>query len=200
MFLKIRRNRGSGTQATEQADEAMIADYLQTGNKEIIGVLFERYTHLVYGICLKYLGDHELSRDAVMEIFENLFDKLTVHKVVNFKNWLHSVARNHCLMILRQHATRKRALEKNGTEPGWDNQAEYPPAACEGYIAYLNAAVENLSNDQALCLRMMYYQDKSYQDISADTGYSMNQVKSHIQNGKRNLKIYLLSRYGYPSS
>ena len=200
MFLKMKRNRGSDSQATEQADEVMIACYLQTGNKEIIGELFERYTHLVYGICLKYLGDHELSRDAVMEIFENLFDKLTIHKVVNFKNWLHSVARNHCLMIIRQHATRKKAVEKNVADTAWDNGVEYTPAACEGYTVYLNAAVENLSNDQALCLRMMYYQDKSYKDISADTGYSLNQVKSHIQNGKRNLKNYLLSRYGYPST
>jgi len=200
MFLKLERNKWSGSITTDQADEAMIAYYLQSGNKEIIGELFERYTHLVYGICLKYLGDHELSRDAVMEIFENLFDKLTMHKVMNFKNWLYSVSRNHCLMILRKNATYKRVVENISPDPVWDPEAENAPVfTSAGYPAFVGAAVDFLNNDQALCLRMMYYEERSYKDISALTGYSLNQVKSHIQNGKRNLKNYLLSRYGYPS-
>ena len=200
MFLKPKRNKWSGSQTSDQADEVMIANYLQSGNKEIIGVLFERYTHLVYGICLKYLGDHELSRDAVMEIFEDLFDKLLTHRVMNFKNWLYSVSRNHCLMILRKNATHKRVAEYISADPVWDPEVENTPVfATAGYHAFVDAAVDFLNNDQALCLRMMYYEDRSYKDISAITGYSLNQVKSHIQNGKRNLKNYLLSRYGYPS-
>jgi RNA polymerase sigma factor (sigma-70 family) len=201
MFLKMKRNRGSDTKGPAPTDEAMIACYLQSWNKEIIGELFERYTHLVYGICLKYLGDHEQSRDAVMEIFENLFDKLAVHEVVNFRNWLYSVSRNHCLMILRKKAACKRAAEYLRTEPSCEPEVESAPAfASAGYPSFLAAAVESLSTDQSLCLRMMYYQDKSYKDISALTGFSLNQVKSHIQNGKRNLKNYLLGRYGYPSA
>ena len=199
MFLKLKRNRGSGSLIPDQTDEAMIANYQQSGNKEIIGELFERYTHLVYGICLKYLGDHEPSRDAVMEIFESLFYKLAAHKVMNFRNWLFSVSRNHCLMMLRKKATYKRITENNIPDPVWDPEAENVPVhASAGYPAFVAAALNFLNNDQALCLRMMYYEDISYKDISARTGYSLNQVKSHIQNGKRNLKNYLLSRYDYP--
>jgi RNA polymerase sigma-70 factor (ECF subfamily) len=203
MFLSLNRKKKSGNAHADKPDELLAAEYAQTGNKDLIALLFERYAHLVYGICLKYLNDPEHSRDTVMEIFEILFDKLTTHKVLRFKNWLYSVTRNHCLMILRRSGIGIR-IKQNMAEmaeylnnPAFSvlDSDENPVQVDE---ASLMRAVESLNPLQGNCIRLMYLENRSYQDISEMLGLSFRQVKSHIQNGKRNLKNYLLCRYGNP--
>lgn len=199
MFLQLKRQSKKDNPDTDIPDEVLVAQFLENGNKELIAILFERYTHLVYGICLGYLQDKEHSKDAVMEIFESLFEKLSVHRVTLFKNWLYTVSRNHCLMILRKTATQNRSYEKSisghavVTEPEEVN----PEITTETKEGVVSTAVDSLNPDQRLCVSMMYLEDKSYKDIADHTGYTLNEVKSHIQNGKRNLKNYLLSRYDF---
>jgi RNA polymerase sigma factor (sigma-70 family) len=199
MFLQLKRQSKKGNPEISIPDEELVNQFLDSGNKELIAILFERYTHLVYGICLGYLQDKEHSKDAVMEIFESLFEKLSVHPVLIFKNWLYTVSRNHCLMILRKTVTQNRSYEKSlsglvtSVEPDEAN-TEISNEIKEGMVG---SAVDHLNPDQKLCVSMMYLEDKSYKDIADQTGYTLNEVKSHIQNGKRNLKNYLLSRYDF---
>src|SRR5579864_3415483 len=84
-----------------QTDTEIILLYKKSGNLLLIGELFTRYTSLVYGVCLRYLKDRELAKDAVMQVFEKLISILKNHEVDNFKGWLYVTARNHCLMELR---------------------------------------------------------------------------------------------------
>jgi len=195
MFLNTGRYGNQPQPGTELSDEALIDEYLLTGDKDLIGILFERYTHLVYGICLRYINDHEQRKDAVMEIFESLFDKLAVHKVSCFRNWLYSVARNHCLMMIRKAAGAERMRQRVSDESdvyAWQPDLRVPEEEC-----LVQEAVGQLPGEQKRCLSLLYLEDKSYRDISETTGYSLNQVKSYVQNGKRNLKIYIQSRYDY---
>ena len=202
MFLKFRRNHSPVLAVREDSDEALVALYRRTKDMGIVGRLFERYTHLVYGVCLKYLKNEERSKDAVMEIFEELFVKLTLHEVHNFKSWLYSVSRNYCLMEIRREGTWFRVKEKllddfwhEGMEfdSVWHLLEEDNPVVSDEVLL---KAFESLVPGQAECVRMMYLENKSYKEIAGETGYSMNEVKSHIQNGKRNLKNYLLNLNG----
>jgi RNA polymerase sigma-70 factor (ECF subfamily) len=198
MFLQLKR-KVQGADETSISDETLVARFLETGNKEFIGILFERYTHLVYGICLNFLKDKDQCKDAVMEIFESLFDKLQAYEVSVFKNWLYSVSRNHCLMMLRKSESRIRNHEKASEGIAITSEQTEPDATieAEGQEKKLGSAVESLNTEQRVCVSMMYLEDKSYKDIAEQTGFSLSQVKSYIQNGKRNLKNYLLSRYEY---
>jgi RNA polymerase sigma-70 factor (ECF subfamily) len=198
MFLRLKQKIIVASSTDHHSDEQLVSAYLNSGDKEIIANLFERYTHLVYGICLNYLKDPDQSKDAVMEIFESLFQKLVAHKVMNFRNWLYSVTRNHCLMILRKEGSYNKAKTQfNAAEEG----AEFPEYMTEEddmmfSKAAIITAVENLNAEQSACIKMMYIEDKSYRDISENTGYTINEVKSHIQNGKRNLKNILMKQDG----
>ena len=198
MFLKIKRKKDLKEPLVNLSDELLVSQYLETGNKELVAELFERYTHLVYGICLNYLQDHDQCKDAVMEVFESLFHKLAVHQVSNFRNWLYSVARNYCLMTIRRSGTVNRVKDRfreEVMEADPDNISEEEELLLNKGL--LVSAVEKLNYEQGTCIRLMYIDDKSYRDISAITGFSMNEVKSHIQNGKRNLKIYLSNYHGH---
>lgn len=198
MFLKLTRKGQASSLPEDSSDEQLLVLYLESGNKDLIAVLFERYMHLVYGICLNYLPDPDQCKDAVMEIFESLFQKLAIHEIHNFRNWLYSVTRNHCLMSIRKSGSFSRA--KNGFQSE-SSQSETPDYMAEdNELLYsrsvIVSAVDQLNHEQGTCIRLMYIDDKSYRDIAAITGYSLNEVKSHIQNGKRNLKNYLLKQDG----
>jgi len=183
-------------------DEKLIAEYFSCHDVRIIGELFKRYTHLVFGICLKYLKDEDKSKDAVMEIFESLIDKLKTHEVLNFKSWLFSVSKNHCLMSLRAETVNIRMKERiyqSFMEESVEIQDEMHQVFKDEQVPItdkLEKAFKKLKKEQANCIKLMYMENKSYKEITEITGYSIKQVKSHIQNGKKNLKNYLIELNG----
>lgn len=180
-------------------DASLLASYRQTGNNLFVGELYERYTHLVYGVCMKYLENAEDSRDATMEIFEKLLEDLKKHEVANFKGWLYSVAKNHCLMKFRKDKTRienKPELQEEVAKVmEWDANLHLDNGpGKEAQLMAVEEAILQLSAEQRLCIELFYLQERSYQQITDQTGFDFRQVKSFIQNGKRNLKN-LLSRH-----
>ena len=180
----------------EYNDIELVNRYKQTGDKSAVGILFERYTHLVFGVCMKYLKDEEESKDAVMQVFEKLMNDLHRHEVQQFKGWLYSVAKNYCLMQLRSERTelKKEELLKKDTAALVENDQELHlnhNNDKELQLNKLEESVKQLNNEQRICIELFYLKEKCYQEIADTTGYSLMQVKSHIQNGKRNLKILM---------
>lgn len=174
------------------SDLQLIEHYKKDGDKQIVGELYKRYTRFVFSICMKYFKDEESSKDAVMQIFEKLFVDLRKHEVANFKSWLHSVTRNHCLHIIRDSKYQNQKLKdfSNSEEEVMENQLflyQDSVNVLEDRVADLERELGNLSKEQRVCLELFYLKDKCYQEVAEITGYSLNQVKSYIQNGKRNL-------------
>ncbi len=175
-------------------DEALILLYKKNNDKAIIGVLYKRYGHIVYGVCLKYLKNISESQDMTMQIFEKLMDKLLDKNVLNFRPWLHVVCRNECLMFLRKHG---RVFEKSledSAELIHDETALQEKQIEEAQLKQLESAISELKPEQSACIELFYLKEKCYQDISNETGFTLKQVKSYIQNGKRNLKNILLQK------
>jgi RNA polymerase sigma factor (sigma-70 family) len=177
------------TKINEQDDLSLIAAYKQGGDLEVLGTLYNKYMHLVFGVCFNYFKDEELSKDAVMQIFEELVVKLKVHEVQNFKSWLHVLTRNHCLMALRKSAKNPTvALEDNFVENGDFVHLDIDDAK-ETQLTVMEKCMETLSEEQRTSVDLFYLQEKCYKEVADITGYEVLKVKSYIQNGKRNLKI-----------
>ncbi|MBK7652871.1 MAG: sigma-70 family RNA polymerase sigma factor [Flammeovirgaceae bacterium] len=160
-------------------------------NRELplLGELFIRYQSLIYGVCLKYLKDRDDAKDAVMQLFEKLIPTLLTHDVENFKSWLYVTARNHCLMQIR---ARRSKLTQEFSPDFMENQLLLHPEEepdLEGNLTRLEDCIETLINEQKQCVQLFFMKERCYKDIATDTGFELNQVKSFIQNGKRNLKI-----------
>lgn len=170
-------------------DLELIKQFRNDPRKEAMAELFRRYTHLLYGLCLKYLKDQDDSKDAVMQIFENLHTALHQHEITNFKSWLYVYAKNYCLMELRKH----RHLEKIEDHENeiMENDDTLHLTEKEMTFISLENAMEMLNDAQKICVKLFYIEGKSYAEIEAGTGFSYNEVKSHLQNAKRNLKNFL---------
>ena len=151
--------------------------------------------HLVYGVCLKYLKDRDESKDAVMQIFEKLITEIPKQKIDNFSSWLHVVTKNYCLMQLRSQKSKDEKFNEWINDPVvfMENNNVLHPIDCEepDMEKELADCIERLKDEQKECIRLFYYENKCYQEISEDLNIDEKKVKSHLQNAKRNLKICL---------
>ncbi|MFN0292903.1 RNA polymerase sigma factor [Pedobacter helvus] len=184
----------SGNRETD--DLSLVAAYQESGDLEVLGELYNRYMHLVYGVCFNYFKDEEQSKDAVMQIFEELVKKLRIHQVQNFKSWLHVLTRNHCLMALRKSSKNPMVtLEENFVENDDFVHLDIDDTK-ETQLTIMEKCMETLSEEQRKSVDLFYLQEKCYKEVADITGYDMLKVKSYIQNGKRNLKICIEKNSG----
>lgn len=171
-------------------DTELLEHFYADGNQEWIGILLQRYTLRLLGVCMKYLKNETEAQDSVQQIFLKVLTEVPKYRIDYFKSWLYMVAKNHCLMRLRDKNKEPRELTEN-TNPAQDETDKQDLLQNEQTYDFLEEAINELSPDQNTCIRFFYLQKLSYQEIAQKTGFSMMQVKSYIQNGKRNLKILL---------
>ena len=166
----------------------MLAEYRSTRNIELLGLLYEQYMPLIFGLCLKYFRDEEQSKDAVMQIFEELVNKLKVHEVTNFKAWLYTLSRNHCLMILRTSSKHQMInIDENIMESEAFVHLNLEDDT-EEKLNIMAKCIEILQPEQRTTINLFYMEQKCYKEVADLTGFDLKKVKSYIQNGKRNLK------------
>ncbi|HEY4335655.1 MAG TPA: sigma-70 family RNA polymerase sigma factor, partial [Puia sp.] len=173
----------------QPGDLELIAAYRQSSDLKILAQLYNRYMQLLYGVCLKYLSEPETAKDAVMDIFEELTHKLLKHEVLNFRGWLHTLAKNHCLMKLRSAGrTRFQSYDPENMQTAEELHLK-EKIEQEEQFEQLSKCIEALAADQRSVIQLFYLQDKCYKEIETLTGMEWKKVRSHIQNGRRNLKI-----------
>lgn len=177
---------------TPLPDAELLNRYRVTGSSDCLGELYGRYAALVYGVCLKYLRNIPDAEDAVMELFELLREKLRRSEIREFRTWLYSVARNHCLGLLRRAGRMPAAeLMREPVEEAEITRLLDEEASDEARLQALKQCMERLPDPQRRSIRLFFWERKSYADIAAITAWHLKSIKSYIQNGKRNLRVCL---------
>ena len=173
------------------SDQELLERFYADRDNQWLGILLERYTLLLLGVCMKYLKNEELARDSVQQIFLKAITELQKYRVEYFKSWIYMVAKNHCLMQLRDKPGKNTIEVKDSIPAETDETDKESLLLNEKTYEYMGEALKELNAEQQLCVTLFYMEKKSYQQITEQTGYSMMQVKSHIQNGKRNMRILI---------
>jgi RNA polymerase sigma-70 factor (ECF subfamily) len=169
-------------------EQLQLKKYKETGDQSILLSLYEPYMELVFGVCLKYLNNRDDAHDAVINIYEELIEKVKKYEIDYFRAWLYQLSKNHCLMILR----RKKVYLQEFKDGFMDLSDDAHPGAAllkETQLQLMEHCIEQLNTQQKLSIQLFYLQDKCYLEIASMTEQEVGKVKSHIQNGRRNLKI-----------
>lgn len=173
------------------SDEQLIALFQKSNDNDCLGVLLDRHTLLLLGLAMKFLKDKEKAQDAVQQVFIKVIQNFPEAEIQNFKGWLYILMRNYCFSYLKQ--------QTHFADPETiAYQAAPEPKTQEDWLhnhhihQHIHKAIHHLNAEQALCIRLFYLEEKTYKQIIEQTNFSFENVKSYIQNGKRNLKIALL--------
>jgi RNA polymerase sigma-70 factor (ECF subfamily) len=173
-------------------DQQLLERFYSDQNNHWLGILLQRYTLLLLGVCMKYLKNEEESKDSVQQIFLKAITELHKYRVEYFKSWLYMVAKNHCLMKLRDKPGRQTEIkEQMAVTPAEAEEGIHTHLEKDRQLELMDESLQELNKEQKQCVTLFYLEKRSYQEIAEITGFSMMQVKSYIQNGKRNLKILL---------
>lgn len=178
------------SQYSNISDEELLKHFRADGNNKWLEELLPRYSLLLFGVCMKYLKNEEDAKDCVQQIFLKVINEVNKYEVTYFKSWLYMVAKNHCLMWIRSRRN-NRAEWTDNLQIAADTQENETHIEKEKLISNLHENLARLKPQQRQCLDYFYLQKKSYAEISELTGFSLSQVKSYLQNGKRNLEIML---------
>jgi RNA polymerase sigma-70 factor (ECF subfamily) len=177
------------------SDEELLKHYKQSGNKDLFADLFKKHVSVVYGTCLFYLQDKDEAQDATMQLFEKLMLDINNREIDNFKGWLSFVVRNHCISIIRKNKSQSKNIksyyEFEYEDANYVTEEKINTVSDDVMLENMKQCLPKLKENQRLCVELFYLNDKSYQDIANQTGFTLNEVKSYIQNGKRNLKLLL---------
>jgi len=173
-------------------DDELLAAFHRSKDNRLLGILLQRYTLLLLGVCMKYMKDEAEAKDCVQQVFMKVVTYLPNHSVSNFKSWIYTVAKNQCFMQLRSKKTMPETAlipELLEDELVYTNDKEK-----EILLQTVENAVADLPFGQKECIQMFYLKKMSYNDIVQQSEFSLLQVKSYIQNGKRNLKMLIEKR------
>lgn len=199
MVLKLFTNQPA-QEFRDQEDHVLLDAYCRYQQVDAFAELYKRYIHLLIGVCMKYLKNEQDAYDATADVFEKLLHHVHKQKIDNFKNWLYVYTKNHCLMVLRHkevEAKYIRHAKENGhilKELGLDGV--HDETEKQYLIEHLMGKINGLSIEQKTCIKIYYLEERSYAEVAQETGYQIKQVKSYIQNGKRNLKKQITGIYG----
>jgi RNA polymerase sigma-70 factor (ECF subfamily) len=173
-------------------DQQLLEHFYADHNNEWLGILLQRYTLLLLGLCMKYLKNEEQAKDSVQQIFLKVITELQKYKVEYFKSWVYMVAKNHCLMLLRDRQGKIPAELTDRLKIAAEEEQDKQTFLHNDHaMELMETSLKELNPEQQQCVTLFYLNKKSYQEISDVTGFSMQQVKSYIQNGKRNLRILI---------
>jgi RNA polymerase sigma factor (sigma-70 family) len=170
-------------------DQELLDHFYSSHDNAWLGILLPRYTLLLFGVCMKYLKNEEEARDCVQQIFVKVITELGKYRVEFFKSWIYTIARNHCLMKLRDRHGHAAELSETMLAAWDEDPGKNVHREKEQWLEWMAQSLEELGNEQKLCVILFYLEKRSYQEITLKTGYTLMQVKSYIQNGKRNLKL-----------
>jgi RNA polymerase sigma-70 factor (ECF subfamily) len=176
------------SKSTAFSDQELIISYKESSDLSILAELYQRYMDLVYGVCMKYLKQHDDAQDAVINIYEELIEKVKKHQIDYFKAWLYQLSKNHCLMKLRKKKGHLMEINDEFMDLQDDSHQELVFIK-EQQLNKMDECIEGLKDGQKSSIKLFYYENKCYQEIAAITSTDVLQVKSAIQNGRRNLKI-----------
>ncbi|MBC6493104.1 RNA polymerase sigma factor [Flavihumibacter stibioxidans] len=175
------------------SEQELLNRFYLDRNKEWLGILLQRYTLLLLGVCMKYLKNEEAARDAVQQIFLKAITELEKYPVEYFKSWLYMIAKNHCLMQFRDRNRQpmeltERLILREDSDRLQDIREK------DRLLDWMHEGLQSLNKEQQQCVTLFYLEKKSYHQVAELTGFNLQQVKSFIQNGKRNLKLIIQRR------
>lgn len=172
-------------------DGDLLKKFYKDQDNSWLGILLPRYTLMLLGVCMKYLKNEEDSKDCVQQIFLKVISELPKYKVTYFKSWIYMIAKNHCLMKLRGNKNIPVEIDENTLSSQEPYEESMDHLEKNTLLNNLEEALNQLSEEQRKCVHLFYQEKKTYAEVAEITGFTLLQVKSHLQNGKRKLKLAL---------
>lgn len=170
-------------------EQSCIQRYLKNGETKWLGILYDEYKLAVYQRCLALVKHVEHAEDLASDTFVRAFGKMESFKLgTPFGPWVLKIASNLCVDFLRREQRFRRQMLQDDQiteDPTDDSDSD------NREVQNLRQELLKLKQPQRRCFCLFYLSDLSYKEIAKLTGYPLGQVRSHIQNARRRLRVLM---------
>lgn len=158
---------------------------IKRGDHAAFDVLYDRLSAKVYAYARTILRDDVKAADIVQQVFMSVYSSRETFRGDNLEAWIFTIARNACL---RQKRVDTRSQPLEDPDSVWHDDSGLSNVDVE----LIRSAVEALPEDDRVIIRLRYFDDLSYNDISAMLGISLTLTKVRLFRARRKLAGLLM--------
>jgi RNA polymerase sigma-70 factor (ECF subfamily) len=168
------------------SEDDLVRRLKATGDGRIFEELYRRSRRRVFGVCFRILGDAAAAEDACHDAFVRAYQCLDSLRGTSFTAWVRRIATNCSYDELR----RRRPEELTEAVPGpvAGDQVE-ASAISRQELDRAIALIGSLEPHQRRVFLLRHLDCRSYGEIQHSTGFTAKQVKSYLQNARRNFHL-----------
>lgn len=176
------------------ADDDLLV-LVQSGDREALGVLFDRYARLVLSVGLRIIRDTAEAEDLVHDVFLFLLDKSNLFNPAKgpARGWLAKVT-YHRALDRKKYLLRRSLYNSTGQdayiETATSNGADSPEFSY--WQSYLQRAFGDLTQDQRTTLELHFFQGFTINEISKKLGKSPVNVRHYYYRGLERLRCLMV--------
>jgi RNA polymerase sigma-70 factor (ECF subfamily) len=176
-----------GSPYQDLPDNELARLFTESGAREAFAELFRRHSRKVYHACFAFFRDGSLAEDATSETFLRAYQSRARFQEGDYLNWLQRIARNVCIDQWRKKKP-EISIDGSEEEPGMELPGPAPDEGMQIAVQQLHREIAKLPADQRRCVELKI-EGYSYEETAAMTGLALDAVRSHLQNGRRTLRL-----------
>ena len=196
-FVPLSRRPGARAGASMDTSEELIAR-ARLGDEEAFRLIFERYTRPVISFIFYMVGRRELAEELAQETFLRAYRNIgSLRATDQLSSWLFGIAKNVARESLRARAREPRSVELDDPcVAGLCDRGASPAGRLldKELGEAVREALAALDEDKRLVFALKVYQQRSYEEISAITGFSLPKVRNDLYRARAEMRRRL-SRY-----
>ena len=172
-------------------DDDALLQRIAAGDEQALGALYDRWSPLVFSLCVHVLGDDDEAEEAVEETFWQAWRQAARYDITRgaVSTWLTTIARSRALDRLRARRRRqedamsdlsetKRAAVEETARRGDDPASG---AEVSERRALVRQALLALPPEQREVLELAYFRGLSQTEIAERTGQPLGTIKTRVR-------------------
>jgi RNA polymerase sigma factor (sigma-70 family) len=171
----------------ELSDEELL-EAIAAGDEGALGVLYDRFGRIAYGVALRVLRDRALAEDAVQEAFLAIWRSATRYRLERAKpsTWVLTLVHRRAVDLVRREDRRRAEPLDEPPESAGDEVPEQ--ADLRERRAAVQSALQQLPDDQREALELAYYGGYTQSELAERLGVPLGTIKSRMFAGLTRLR------------
>ena len=179
----------------EKNTSGLLTSRAARGDEEAYRLLFERYSRPIVSFLYDLVGRRELAEDLTQETFVRAYRSLkSLRDPSKFSTWLFGIARNTARESIRSRAREGQKVDLDDQQVAVLNDGKQPPEAellNQELNTVIGRALRGLDEDKRLVFTLKILHQRSYEEISMITGFSIPKLKTDLHRARAEMRRHI---------
>ena len=182
------------SQKVKVAEDSSLIDLVRSGHPEIYEEIVKRYEKKLFSYVYRLVGNKEETEDILQNVFVKAYRNIRTFDIERkFSSWIYRIAHNEAINFLKKRSKKKFVswedivTSKDKMETKSEERSPIDLWIRKESRIEMQEALSRLPEKYREVLKLRYFSEKSYDDISRIIGSPVNTVGTLINRAKKKL-------------